>query len=506
MIFRRFAGGLALSIVVGALRIGAASQPQPEARSPNGSGRSPAPGVLAPVATPAPVTASTSAPTPAPAADDTTFLRIFLKDGSTLLSYGELARLDDRAVFSMPTSASTAQPQLQLVTLPADRIDWDRTGRYADSARATRYIATRAEQDYALLSDDVAQALSDISTVEDAAGRLAIVERARRKLAEWPPKHYNYKQNDVRQMLGMLDEAIAELRAAAGLRRFDLNFVAAVEPFEYREPLLPAPTPREAIEQTLLAASLTPSAVERMSLLTTVLGSIERETDSLDGGWAWTTRVAVKSMIDSEVAVDRLYRNLTRRHLSYAEQRARVGDVRAIQNVLKQLPADDKRLGGKRPEALASLVGAVQEQLDAAQRMRLARDRWLLKSDDYKRYNTAVATHLQRLQALKPALEDIKSLAGSTPAALQQIQQMSSQILAGVSTVLPPEDLRSAHALLVSAAQLADSAARIRREAALSGDIARAWDASSAAAGALMLTTRAAADIQAMLKPPVPVK
>ena len=40
----------------------------------------------------------------------------------------------------------------------------------------------------------------------------------------------------------------------------------------------------------------------------------------------------------------------------------------------------------------------------------------------------------------------------------------------------------------------------------ISGDIKRAWDASSAAAGALMLTARAQADIQAMLKPPVPIK
>jgi hypothetical protein len=59
---------------------------------------------------------------------------------------------------------------------------------------------------------------------------------------------------------------------------------------------------------------------------------------------------------------------------------------------------------------------------------------------------------------------------------------------------------------VISAAQLADGAARIRREAALSGSIDRAWDASSAAAGALMLITRAAAEIDAMMKPPVPIR
>jgi hypothetical protein len=54
----------------------------------------------------------------------------------------------------------------------------------------------------------------------------------------------------------------------------------------------------------------------------------------------------------------------------------------------------------------------------------------------------------------------------------------------------------------VSAAQLADNAARIRREAILSGDLARAWDASSAAAGALMLGERSRSDIQALLRRP----
>ena len=48
-----------------------------------------------------------------------------------------------------------------------------------------------------------------------------------------------------------------------------------------------------------------------------------------------------------------------------------------------------------------------------------------------------------------------------------------------------------------SAVQLAANAAKIRREAALTGNIARAWDASSAAAGALMLSARARTDLVA---------
>ena len=86
---------------------------------------------------------------PAPAAagnDEATLLRVFLKDGTSLVSYGEPARIDDRVVFSMPTAA-TPDPPLQLVSLAASRVDWDRTDRYATAARAAHYVATQAEAD-----------------------------------------------------------------------------------------------------------------------------------------------------------------------------------------------------------------------------------------------------------------------------------------------------------------------------------------------------------------------
>ena len=73
------------------------------------------------------------------AADDATLLRVFLTDGTSLVSYGEPARVDDRVVFSMPTEIAP-NPPLHLVNLPADRVDWDRTNRYAATARMTRYV------------------------------------------------------------------------------------------------------------------------------------------------------------------------------------------------------------------------------------------------------------------------------------------------------------------------------------------------------------------------------
>src|SRR4051795_5368903 len=99
----------------------------------------------------------------AAASDEATLLRVFLTDGTSLVSYGEPARVNDRVIFSMPTAA-IPNPPLHLVNLPIARVDWDRTSRYAATARASRYIQTQAESDYATLSNDVASTLNEVAT------------------------------------------------------------------------------------------------------------------------------------------------------------------------------------------------------------------------------------------------------------------------------------------------------------------------------------------------------
>jgi hypothetical protein len=441
-------------------------------------------------------TARTSA-----AADDATLFHVFLTDGTSLVSYGEFARVQDRVVFSMPTSAAP-NPALHLVNIPADRVDWDRTNRYAESARAAHYIETRAEADYTALSNDIVQTLDDVAHTTDPARRLAIVERARKALAEWPPNHFNYRSTEVRQMLTMLDEAIADLQAAGGSDRFDLNFTAFVDLPPIVEPLAPPLTPRQAIEQTLAAARLSDSAADRMSLLAVALGNLERDEAELPEDWAAATRAATKAQIDEELELDHSYQTLTKRMLRLADQRSRLVDVRGLERLLNRIHEGDAALGGKRPDAVAALVSAVEARLDVTRQLRLAHDRWAMRAPDFRRYRAEMSVPIDLFARLKPALEDIKALAGSTITALLGVQRDATQIVARASRIAPPDELKAAHALLVSAAQLANNAARIRWEATLAGDLARAWDASSAAAGALMLGARARTDIQAQLRPP----
>ncbi len=99
--------------------------------------------------------------------DDATVFRVVLKGGTSLVSYGGLARVNDRVVSSMPTSASFNDPRLQLVNLSADHVDWDRTTRYAEAARSGRYRVTQADAHYALLTAEIGQALNGISPTTD---------------------------------------------------------------------------------------------------------------------------------------------------------------------------------------------------------------------------------------------------------------------------------------------------------------------------------------------------
>jgi len=435
------------------------------------------------------------------AADDATLLRVFLKDGTSLVSYGEPARVDDRVVFSMPTAA-TPNPPLHLVNLSADRVDWDRTNRYASSARATHYLETRAELDYAALSNAMADALNEVTLTTDPARRLAIVEKARRTLAAWPEDHYNYRLTEVRQMLGMLDEAIADLRASSGARRFDLTLSASIDPLTIPEPLLPPPSPKEAIEAVLGAARVVDSSVERASLLTTALVGLERDKAVLPAEWVAATRAATTAAITAEARLDRSYNTFSTYTMTVAGRRARLADVRGLERLVERIQQRDAALGHKRPETVNALIAAVEEKLDAARRLQLARDRWALRVPAYREYHVAIRRPIDLFARLKLPLENIKALSGSTPASLVTIERVAAQILKLSSAIVPPEEFAAAHALLVSAVQLAGHAAQVRREATLAGDMARAWDASSAAAGALMLGTRARADIQTLLRPP----
>src|SRR5947207_879873 len=126
-----------------------------------------------------------------------TLYRVFLRDGSTLLSYGEFARVADRIVMSVPLGNTPAGPDLHLLSIPADAVDWERTDGYADAVRASRYAATRGPDDFALLNGAVSTALTDIALTRDPVRKIAMAAEARQNVTRWVAEHYGYRADEV---------------------------------------------------------------------------------------------------------------------------------------------------------------------------------------------------------------------------------------------------------------------------------------------------------------------
>ena len=427
-------------------------------------------------------------------------LRVFLTDGTGFVSYGEWARLGDRVVFSMPLATGPA-PDLRLVTLPADQVDWPRTERYAAVARAAHYTASRAEADYAQLGNEVAGVLNQIAREPDRARRLALAEQARRALADWPGQHFGYRQADVREMLGMLDEIITELRVAAGKGSFELGLIAEVPP-PPAEPLLPPPTAQELASQLARASELADTAVERVSLLQSLLAVLDRAAALLPDTWAAALRRTATTTIEEERRTEAAYAALRLSTLASAPSLAGKADVRGLERLRTQVFEQDRRLGKKRPSDVARLVAAVDADIERARRLRLAQDQFKLHQDRYKAYNRSVRPVLSALKGATKALEDIRVQAGPPPGSLDGLHARLRRADLKLATLVPPDALQSVHAVIRSACELAVNAVTLRLDAVTRSDLERAARASAAAAGSLLMAARARTDLQAALRPP----
>jgi hypothetical protein len=442
-----------------------------------------------------------AAATAAHAAADATLFRLFLRDGTSVVSFGEFARLDDQVVFSMPVGGPTDQPHLHVVTLPSSEIDWTRTDRYAAAARYQRYAETRGEDDFQLLSSDIARVLNEVAYATDKDAALTRAEEARKTLADWPATHYGYRERDVREVVSLLDEAISDLRASAGRNDFNLALVATPEETGY-EPLLGMPGIAEQIDATFRVAQLAPRVADRVSLLQEALALIEEAGALMPAVEATRLRRAAEDQIHVETVVDQRYSAMSRRLLASATNAAGQARIADVERVLNQVSKEDARLGGRRPEVVQALSTTLQVQLDNARRLRLMRDQWQIRRASYRDYQRSVSGPLLQLVKMQPSLDAIRQLAGPSPSTLAALRSRLAGGADRLQRLTVPEELRGTNDLLVSAWRFAETAVEIRYRAISSGNVAIAWQASSSAAGAMLMVSRVQHDIRALLEPP----
>lgn len=434
-----------------------------------------------------------------PAAADATLFRLFLLDGSSVVSYGEMARVRDQVVFSLPVGGTPADPRLHAVSLASSLVDWPRTDRYATSARyLTYFISGRAEADYQRLTIDVAAVLNQIAQSSDRAAAIGIADQARRVLIDWPRTHFGYRQQEVRDIVILLDQAISRLRGAT---TFELSLFASAEPIAL-EPLAAMPPAWEQLDQIFRILSLTTSGRDRVALILSALALLADAGAGIDGSAAQGFRRSLEGQLRGEAAVDARYARLTERVVAEASRAAAGARIADVERVLDHLTRQDAKLGRRRPDVIQAARTAVQGQLAAARQLRLLQDQWRVRQRVSRDYQRTVKSQLAQLVKAQPALEAIRRLQGPSP---RQVLELQGRLRGGadrLQRVPTPDYLRSTHELLVNAWRFAETAARTRYAAAASGSVATAWEASSAAAGALLMLSRAQLELRVLLEPP----
>lgn len=429
------------------------------------------------------------------AIDPGAVFRVFLKSGQALPSYGESAIIGDRVVFSLLVGAIEARPTIQLMSLPADRVDLQRTRRYADAMRARHYAATRGEVDYATMTQEVQRTLAQLTSISDPRKRLELAEQARKRLTSWAAGTYGYRAKEVRELTGLFDEVIAELRSAAGERQFAVDLRAGPEDLP-AEAILSPPSLSESVSLALEAARAADGESERLAIL--------RAAESLAGaaGLSSDVAAALKRDLDEESNAAASYANLFSSVRAQADLARRRSDVAGVEAAIAALQSGDRSLGARRRQSVDSLLAELSAVLDATRAHRTALDHYAMVRGSLLQYERTIRPVTSGLDGLTPILSALRD---TKYTAYERLERTTGRLAAfrnSLGAVAPPSDLADVHATIDSALKMAAHAVSRRRlaMAIMSETIDR--EASSAAAGALMLYGLAREQLVTRLYPP----
>jgi hypothetical protein len=434
--------------------------------------------------------------------------RVFLKDGGVLVSYGEFARVADRVVLSIPIGGTDASPVLHVISIAENVVEWQRTNAYAQAARARHYAETQGESDFARLTRQVSDTLYKVGSTNDAAERLALAEAARKELIEWPATHFGYRAEELQQLTTWLDQVVGELRVAAGQKSFDLALVAnATIPAIPSVDMLPVPTFRDRLENGYAAARLTSDAPQRISILRATLDVLAPAAGpEFANSWMADLRSRAAADLAVELAHDKNYSQLTTRALARAAVFERRADVRSLESVIRWVLDEDARLQKARPADVAALLATLDVKLDGARRLRLAQDAWVVRKEILDKYWSEIRAGMDQMIGVREWLVAVRQLAGPVPGSLKRLTALVTDAQRDFSRVQAPPEVAAAHSTLVASAGMAVRAATIRLEAVRSGNMDTAWQASSAAAGALMMLDQATLELRRITRAPKPTR
>ena len=436
--------------------------------------------------------AAISASAQAPIQDGAVF-RVFLKDGKGLPSYGESATTGDRVVFTLIVGGVRDKPALQLVSLPASSVDIDRTSRYADAIRAAHYASTRGDVDYAAMTQEVQRAVTELAAVKDPLKRLELAQGARDRLLSWARITYGYRSTEVRELVSLLDEVIAQLAAATGQRSFALDVRAhTLGP----EPLLPVPDAAESVALAMAAAAACDNDDERLAILT--VAAKMAETLPPDSA----VRLAATREFKAESTANEAYAALVAEVRAAAEAAKKKGDVAGLAKMAEAVQARDKALGGRRPKVVSGLLAELEAIVATTKPVNDTVVRYTRVRAHLLAYERSIRPIMSGFDGLRPILNAIRETRYTSYDRLVVASERLKKFMEGVALIQPPDELADVHATLGSALSMADHACAKRRLAVAIMSGPSAEQASSAAAGALLLLDQMRTQLVQRLYPP----
>ena len=436
--------------------------------------------------------AAISASAQAPIQDGAVF-RVFLKDGKGLPSYGESATTGDRVVFTLIIGGVREKPALQLVSLPASVIDIDRTSRYADAIRAAHYASTRGDLDYVAMTQEVQRAVTELGAVKDPLKRLELAQGARDRLITWARMTYGYRSTEVRELISLLDDVITQLEAATGKKSFALELRANTHG---QEPLLPVPDVAESVALAMAAATACDNDDERLAILRVAAKMAEAlPPDSL-------VRLAATREFNAESTANTAYAALAAEIRAQAEAAKKKGDTAALAKMTETVQARDKALGGRRPQLVAGLLAELEAMVASTKTVNDTLVRYTRVRAHLLAYERSIRPVLSGLDGLRPILNAIRETRYTSYDRLVVASDRLKKYITVVATMQAPEELADVHATLGSALSMADHACAKRRLAVAIMSGPSAEQASSAAAGALLLFDQMRTQLVQRLYPP----
>jgi hypothetical protein len=420
--------------------------------------------------------------------------RVFLKSGEALPSYGEAAVTGDHVVFTLMIGAEPPGNSMQLISVPTDRVDAERTTAYANSLRLEHYAATRGPVDYAAMTQEVQRTLSEVTAVSDPKKRLELAEAARKRLMDWAAGTYGYKAAEVRQMADLFDEVITSLRAAAGERQFSIDLRVGPEP--KNEPLLPMPTRAEFVRLAIEAAHAADSEDDRIAILRAAANLAYASPAESELGARLAREVALEQQATAA------YTELAASLRAQADAALKKGDVAAMAGIVAALRARDQELGGRRPQMTAALASELDRDLGRVREYRAALDHYFAIRSTLLAYERNVRPVMSGFDGLAPIFTAVKEDRFTAYERLVKCEERLASYTEALDLVQAPSELVDIHATLMSSLRMASHAIARRRVASASGSKTAAAEASSAAAGALLLAEQARTQLVARLYPP----